>query len=259
MPSVAPPQAGAKPVFGTNPMCFAVPTDGAPVVLDMATAAVALFGVLTAKAKGEPLPEGSAYDESGARHATTRHAARRAAAAAIADRYAPAAARARERRRPALTRALTSRIVCVSRPGAFTTDANAVPPTGPGAIAAFGGHKVGSGRSSSLSSSSSSRGRRTAGAGVGFVPFLSSRLPESPLCCDAAVFRNRGATAAYLARATPTARCAQGAALALMVELLAGALPGAAVLGQCRLFVALTRRSVRISRRATTRSPSRSS
>lgn len=112
-PEFVAPKAGAKPVFGTNPMCFAVPTDGAPVVLDMATAAVALFGVLTAKAKGEPLPEGSAYDES----------------------------------------------------GAFTTDANAVPPTGPGAIAAFGGHK--------------------------------------------------------------------GAALALMVELLAGALPGAAVLGQC--------------------------
>lgn len=59
-------QKGGKAVFGTNPMAFGIPkAGGAPVVFDMATSAVALFGVLTAKAKGEPLAEGVACDSKG--------------------------------------------------------------------------------------------------------------------------------------------------------------------------------------------------
>ena len=59
-------KAGAAKTFGTNPLCFACPVEGRePFVFDMSTAAIALFGVLTCKAKGLPLPEKSAYDADG--------------------------------------------------------------------------------------------------------------------------------------------------------------------------------------------------
>ena len=59
-------KAGAKASFGTNPLCFACPVEGrSPFVFDMSTAAIALFGVLTCKAKGQPLPQNSAYDANG--------------------------------------------------------------------------------------------------------------------------------------------------------------------------------------------------
>jgi LDH2 family malate/lactate/ureidoglycolate dehydrogenase len=56
---------GGKPVFGTNPLAVAVPTSDGTFSFDMATSAIALFGVLTAKSKGEPLPPHVAYDENG--------------------------------------------------------------------------------------------------------------------------------------------------------------------------------------------------
>lgn len=58
---------GGKPVFGTNPLAVGIPSAaaGQPFVFDMATSAIALFGVLTAKAKGEPLPDGVAYGKDG--------------------------------------------------------------------------------------------------------------------------------------------------------------------------------------------------
>lgn len=58
--------AGGKAVFGTNPIAFGIPRSGGPpLTFDMATSAIALFGVLTAKAKGEPLPHGVAYAKDG--------------------------------------------------------------------------------------------------------------------------------------------------------------------------------------------------
>jgi len=58
--------AGGKAVFGTNPIAFGIPRAGAPpLTFDMATSAIALFGVLTAKAKGEALPPGVAYARDG--------------------------------------------------------------------------------------------------------------------------------------------------------------------------------------------------
>lgn len=57
---------GGKPVFGTNPIAFGIPrSDGPPLTFDMATSAIALFGVLSSKAKGELLPEGVAYGKDG--------------------------------------------------------------------------------------------------------------------------------------------------------------------------------------------------
>ena len=59
--------AGGDAVFGTNPLAVGVPRAGeAPFVFDMATSAIALFGVLTAKAQGAPLPPGVAYGADGA-------------------------------------------------------------------------------------------------------------------------------------------------------------------------------------------------
>ena len=42
--------AGGKAVFGTNPVAFGIPqAGGPPLTFDMATSALALFGVLTSK------------------------------------------------------------------------------------------------------------------------------------------------------------------------------------------------------------------
>jgi LDH2 family malate/lactate/ureidoglycolate dehydrogenase len=57
---------GTKPVFGTNPLAVGIPQKGAhPYTFDMATSAIALFGVLSAKAKGEALPPNVAYGKDG--------------------------------------------------------------------------------------------------------------------------------------------------------------------------------------------------
>src|SRR3989344_2232186 len=54
-----------EPIFGTNPLAIGVPTSKDPLVLDMATAAMAYFGVIEANTAGRSLPGGIAYDEKG--------------------------------------------------------------------------------------------------------------------------------------------------------------------------------------------------
>lgn len=54
-----------EPVFGTNPLAIGVPSDGAPVVLDMATSSMAWFGLKEAATAGKLIPEGIAYDAEG--------------------------------------------------------------------------------------------------------------------------------------------------------------------------------------------------
>jgi len=54
-----------EPVFGTNPLAIGVPTSGEPVVLDMATAAIANYGILEAETAGTSLPDGTTYDGNG--------------------------------------------------------------------------------------------------------------------------------------------------------------------------------------------------
>lgn len=59
---------GGKRVFGTNPLAVGIPQSGGhshPFTFDMATSAIALFGVLTSKAQGKPLPPNVAYDSAG--------------------------------------------------------------------------------------------------------------------------------------------------------------------------------------------------
>jgi LDH2 family malate/lactate/ureidoglycolate dehydrogenase len=52
------PFGGAKPRLGTNPICFAIPTGGVPLVLDIATSAVAGGKVMLARNEGVDLDPG---------------------------------------------------------------------------------------------------------------------------------------------------------------------------------------------------------
>lgn len=63
-PFVAP-TGSAEPKLGTNPLSYAFPTSKQSVVFDTATAAMAYFGVVEAKLKGERLPEGVGFDSEG--------------------------------------------------------------------------------------------------------------------------------------------------------------------------------------------------
>ncbi|MBN8897292.1 MAG: Ldh family oxidoreductase, partial [Rhodospirillales bacterium] len=60
------PFGGAKARLGTNPICFAVPSnlDG-PLVFDMATSAAAAGKINVATARGEPVPSGWLIDAEG--------------------------------------------------------------------------------------------------------------------------------------------------------------------------------------------------
>ncbi len=54
-----------EPIFGTNPLAIGVPTEDDPLVLDMATSAMAYFGLIEAKTAGNAIPDGIAYDIEG--------------------------------------------------------------------------------------------------------------------------------------------------------------------------------------------------
>jgi len=57
---------GKRSRLGTDPLAFAAPIQGrAPLVIDMALSVVARSKIVAAKAKGEPIPEGWAVDETG--------------------------------------------------------------------------------------------------------------------------------------------------------------------------------------------------
>ena len=66
-PKAMAPWGGRQPLFGTNPIAFAVPQRARPpMVVDMALSQVARGKILTAAQKGEAIPEGWAVDERGA-------------------------------------------------------------------------------------------------------------------------------------------------------------------------------------------------
>lgn len=65
-PAAMAPWGGSKPVFGTDPIAFACPLpDAAPIVVDLSLSKVARGNILTAKHKGEKIPEGWALDIHG--------------------------------------------------------------------------------------------------------------------------------------------------------------------------------------------------
>ncbi len=57
---------GRQPVFGTNPIAFAAPREGAPpLVIDMSLSKVARGKIMAARKAGAPIPEGIALDLDG--------------------------------------------------------------------------------------------------------------------------------------------------------------------------------------------------
>jgi len=64
VPLVAP-HGSSEAMLGTNPIAYAFPTKSRTVVFDTTTAAMAYFGVVEAKLKGEQLPDGIAFDSEG--------------------------------------------------------------------------------------------------------------------------------------------------------------------------------------------------
>ncbi len=53
------------PIFGTNPLGYAFPTEDDPFVFDMATSAMTFYGLVLAKAKNEQIPKNMAIDHNG--------------------------------------------------------------------------------------------------------------------------------------------------------------------------------------------------
>ncbi len=56
---------GIDPLFGTNPIGFAFPTNEDPLVFYMATSAMTWYGLVLASARGEQIPENMAIDKDG--------------------------------------------------------------------------------------------------------------------------------------------------------------------------------------------------
>ena len=65
-PALVAPWGGAEKVFGTNPLSYAFPVDDKePIVLDIATSAMASFKIKVAALRGEKIPEGVGLDPDG--------------------------------------------------------------------------------------------------------------------------------------------------------------------------------------------------
>ncbi|WP_332118326.1 Ldh family oxidoreductase [Azorhizobium caulinodans] len=65
-PASIAPVGGTKPVFGTNPIAFAVPrADGEPLVLDQSSSVVAKSEIVVHDQRGEAIPLGWALDRDG--------------------------------------------------------------------------------------------------------------------------------------------------------------------------------------------------
>ncbi len=64
-PKVMAIEGGIDPVFGTNPIAIAIPTNDKPLVLDMATAATTWFAVINARDSNSRLPNNVAIDREG--------------------------------------------------------------------------------------------------------------------------------------------------------------------------------------------------
>jgi L-2-hydroxycarboxylate dehydrogenase (NAD+) len=59
------PLGGIRPVLGTNPIAFGMPTSHGPVVFDMGTSAIMATDLLLRERLGQSLPEGVALDSQG--------------------------------------------------------------------------------------------------------------------------------------------------------------------------------------------------
>ena len=65
-PAAIAPWGGRVASFGTNPIAFAAPTSGEPLVVDLSLSKVARGKIMVAAQKGEAIPEGWAFGPDGA-------------------------------------------------------------------------------------------------------------------------------------------------------------------------------------------------
>lgn len=59
------PFGSRKPFFGTNPLAIGFPTDGIPVILDMATTSIPYGKIALAQTEGQPIPDTWGFDGDG--------------------------------------------------------------------------------------------------------------------------------------------------------------------------------------------------
>lgn len=59
------PYGGTEAAFGTNPICIAVPTGEVPFIWDIGVSKIIHAQAVLAGRRGQPLPDGVAYDETG--------------------------------------------------------------------------------------------------------------------------------------------------------------------------------------------------
>ncbi len=59
------PLGGVKPILGTNPIAFAIPTEDGPLILDIGTSAFMATELQLRVRRNQPLPEGVAIDSQG--------------------------------------------------------------------------------------------------------------------------------------------------------------------------------------------------
>ena len=64
-PAAIAPWGGSRALLGTNPIAFAAPTEGDPLVIDLSLSKVARGNIMRAAQGGEPIPEGWALDAKG--------------------------------------------------------------------------------------------------------------------------------------------------------------------------------------------------
>ena len=62
---MVPPHGSYEPLFCTNPMAWAVPTNEGPIVLDMSSSGISYYGLIEAKTQGVQVAEGLGYDKDG--------------------------------------------------------------------------------------------------------------------------------------------------------------------------------------------------
>ena len=85
--AIVAPLWGAEAMLGTNPIAIGFPAgEEPPIVLDMATSAVAFGKIEIAARRGDPIPEGWAIDKDGEPALTRRPRSRRRPAAPGVDR-----------------------------------------------------------------------------------------------------------------------------------------------------------------------------
>jgi L-2-hydroxycarboxylate dehydrogenase (NAD+) len=65
-PKAVAPYGSADPIFGTNPLSFAIPTNDGPLLVDMGTSAATWFGLLQSERSGDAISSDLAFDASGA-------------------------------------------------------------------------------------------------------------------------------------------------------------------------------------------------